>query len=42
VILEAENAKEALMVVPAGQRANAKAIRLIKFSAEEVGKIHEV
>jgi len=40
VILEAENAKEALMVVPAGQRASAKAIKLIKFSTEEVERMH--
>ena len=41
VILEAENAKEALMVVPTGQRRNAKAIKLVKFSVEEVQQMHQ-
>ena len=40
VILEAENAKEALMVVPTGQRRKAKAIKLVKFSVEEVQQMH--
>ena len=40
VILEAESAKEAVMVVPSFQRATAKAIRLNKFSPEEVEKMH--
>ena len=41
IILEAENAKEALMVVPTGQRRNAKAIKLVKFSVEEVQQMHQ-
>jgi hypothetical protein len=36
VIIEAENAKEALMVVPPGHRHKARAVRLNKFSREEV------
>ncbi len=40
VILEAENAKEALMVVPSGQRQKARAVRLVKFSADQVAKMH--
>lgn len=40
IILEAENAKEAIMVVPTSQRPTAKAIRLIKFSPEEVRSMH--
>ncbi|HEX9655602.1 MAG TPA: hypothetical protein VGB89_01655 [Bacteroidota bacterium] len=42
VILEAENAKEALMVVPTGQRASAKAIKLAKFSQADVEKMHHI
>lgn len=39
-ILEAENAKEAIMVVPTAQRPTAKAVRLVRFSPEEVHKMH--
>jgi hypothetical protein len=41
VIIEAENAKEALMVVPSGQRHAARAVRLTKFSAADVQKMHQ-
>lgn len=41
VILEAENAKEALMVVPAMQRGNAKAVKVVKFSPADIGSMHE-
>lgn len=40
VIIEAENAKEALMVVPSGQRHIARAVRLTKFSAADLEKTH--
>ena len=40
VIIEAQNAKEALMVVPAKQRHTARAIRLTKFTAEDFEKTH--
>ena len=40
VILEAENANEAIMVVPTSQRRSARAVRLTKFSREEVTKQH--
>ena len=40
VIIEAEYAKEALMVVPSKQRGSAKAIRLTKFSPADVEKMH--
>jgi hypothetical protein len=39
-IIEAENAKEAMMVVPSSQRAKAAAIRLTKFSREEIEAMH--
>jgi hypothetical protein len=40
VIIEADNAKEALMVVPSGQRSSARVIRLTKFSPADVEKMH--
>lgn len=40
VVLEAENAREALMVVPSFQRSSARAIRLVKFSPADVEKMH--
>jgi hypothetical protein len=40
VIIEADNAKQALMVVPTGQRAKARAVKLVKFSAEEAESMH--
>lgn len=40
VIIEAENAKEALMVVPSGQRQNARAVRLAKFTAADIEEMH--
>ena len=39
-IIEAENAKEALMVVPPSQRQTARAVHLTKFLGEEVEKMH--
>ena len=40
-IIEAEDAKEAMMVVPSGQRRNARAVRLVKFSREDVARMHQ-
>jgi hypothetical protein len=40
VIIDAENAKEALMVVPPGQRGKAKAVKLVKFSRTDVEQMH--
>ena len=40
VIIEAENAKEALMVVPSGQRHSARAVKLTKFTAADIEKMH--
>lgn len=42
VIIEAENAKEALMVVPSGQRHSARAVKLTKFTAADVEKMHHM
>jgi hypothetical protein len=39
VIIEAENAKQALMVVPSGQRPSARAVKLTKFSVADVEKM---
>jgi len=41
VVLEAENASQALMVVPALQRRFARAVKLVKFSPEDVEKMHQ-
>ncbi len=41
VVIDAENAKEALMVVPAKQRHTARAVRLTKFSAADIEKMHQ-
>ncbi|HCA78451.1 MAG TPA: hypothetical protein DEP53_01820 [Bacteroidetes bacterium] len=40
VILEAANAKEALMVVPSLQRSSARVVKLVKFSPSDVEKMH--
>ena len=40
-IIEAENAMEATMVVPPSQRSSAKAIRLNKFSPEDIRRMHQ-
>ncbi len=40
VVLEAENAKQALMVVPTSQRHTARAVKLAKFSPADVEKMH--
>jgi hypothetical protein len=40
VVLEAESAKEALMVVPSSQRGTAKAVRLVKFAPKDVENMH--
>jgi hypothetical protein len=39
-IIEAKDAKEATMVVPPTQRSNAKALRLNKFSPEQIKGMH--
>jgi hypothetical protein len=39
-IIEAENAKEALMVVPPGQRHSSRAVKLTKFTVADVEKMH--
>jgi len=39
-IIEAESAKEAMLAVPTAQRAAAKAIKLKKFTVEEIKKLH--
>lgn len=41
VIIEASNAKEALLVVPSSDRPKAKAVKLSKFTPEQVRKMHE-
>ena len=40
LVLEAENAKQALMVVPTAQRHTAKVIKLAKFSPQDVEAMH--
>ena len=40
VVLEAESATQALMVVPALQRTSAKAVKLVKFSPADVATMH--
>lgn len=40
LVLEAENAQQALMVVPTVQRQNAKVIKLVKFSPQDVEAMH--
>jgi len=40
VVLEAESATQALMVVPALQRNSAKAVKLVKFSPSDVANMH--
>ena len=40
VVLEAENAEQALMVVPALQRHRAKAVKLVKFSPVDIVNMH--
>ena len=40
-IIEADDAKEAMMVVPSGQRRNARAIKLVKFTTADVEKMHQ-
>lgn len=40
VIIEAESKPQALMVVPPILRNNARAVRLVKFSAEDVRAMH--
>jgi hypothetical protein len=39
-IIEAKDAKEATMVVPPTQRSTARAIRLTKFSPEQIKSMH--
>ena len=40
VILEAENAGQAMMVVPAQQRRHARVVKLVKFSPADVERMH--
>jgi hypothetical protein len=40
VVLEAENAKQALMVVPTMQRQHAKAVKLVKFTPQDIEAMH--
>lgn len=40
IVLEAENAKQALMVVPTLQRHSARVVKLAKFSPADVEKMH--
>ena len=39
-VIDAENAKEALMVVPPAQRQSARAVRITKFSREDIERMH--
>jgi hypothetical protein len=39
-VLEAENAKEAMMAVPPAQRRSASIVKLTKFTPEEIQKMH--
>ncbi len=39
-IIEADSAREAMMVVPPLQRASAKAVKLNKFSPDDVKRMH--
>ena len=39
-VLEAESPKQALMVVPITQRHSAKAVKLVKFSPQDVEAMH--
>ena len=40
-IVEADNAAEALMVVPSLERTKARAVRLVKFTPEDVKGMHK-
>jgi hypothetical protein len=39
-VIEADNAKEALLVVPTFQRVSAKAVKLKRFSPEDIAAMH--
>lgn len=39
-ILEAENAQQAMLAVPPAQRSRATAVKLTKFSPDEIEKLH--
>jgi hypothetical protein len=41
VIIEADSAKEALMVVPSSDRASARAIKLTKFTPADIKPLHK-
>jgi hypothetical protein len=41
VVIEAKNADEALAKVPDADRAKAHAVKLVKFSAEEIRNLHK-
>ena len=40
VVIEAENAKEALLVVPSFDRPHAKAVKLTKFGPKDISSAH--
>ena len=40
-IIEADSAKEALMVVPSSERMHARAVRLVKFGPQEGNAMHK-
>lgn len=40
ITIEAENANQALLVVPSSQRHSARAVRLVKFAPADVEKLH--
>lgn len=39
-VIEADNSKEALLVVPAFQRDRARAVKLVRFTPEEIKVMH--
>ncbi len=41
IVLEASDAKEAMMVVPSKYRHRARAVKLVKFSPEQITKSHK-
>lgn len=41
IVLEAESASQALMVVPPNQRNRARVTKLVKFSPADIEKMHD-
>ena len=41
-IVEADNAKEALMVVPSGERSQARVVRVVKIGPFDADKAHQL